>query len=94
MNTPQTTPVISSETSSAIERLYEVVLHNDDVNPMDHVVVSLMRVFGHTVEIAVRVMLEAHYRGQAVAEVEAETPARAHRDQLQSLGLIATIHPV
>ncbi len=94
MNVPETLPSVSSKAASALERLFEVVLHNDDVNSMEYVVECLRRVFGHTEELAVRVMLEAHYQGQAVAEVEAETPARKHRDQLQSLRLIATLHPL
>jgi ATP-dependent Clp protease adapter protein ClpS len=36
-------------------------------------------------------MVEAHERGKAVAEVEAETPARLHHDQLTSFGLSAAI---
>lgn len=94
MNAPQIRPDSSTSEATALEPLYEVVLHNDDVNSMDHVVEALMRVFGHPVEIAVRIMLEAHYTGRAVAEVEGEAAARRHRDELQSLGLTATIHPL
>jgi len=74
--------------------LYQVVLHNDDHNTMEYVVLCLMRVFGHPRELAVKIMLEAHSLGRAVAEVEPETPARQHRDQLQSCGLTATIEKI
>lgn len=94
MNAPQVRPETSTNDAAALEPLYEVVLHNDDVNTMEHVVKALMRVFGHPAEISVRIMLEAHYTGRAVAEVEGESAARRHRDQLQSLGLTATIHPL
>lgn len=83
-----------TETLPKPEDLYQVILHNDDHNTMEHVVYSLMQVFGHPQPLAVKIMLEAHERGQAIAEVEAETLARRHRDQLQSFGLTATVEPI
>ena len=89
-------PVVTTGTGNLVkpEDMYEVILWNDDVNTMDHVVKCLMQVFAHPVELAVRIMAEAHEKGRAVAEVEAETPARLHRDQLQSFGLTATIEKI
>lgn len=84
----------STETLPKPEDLYQVILHNDDHNTMEHVVRCLMRVFGHPEPLAIKIMLEAHERGRAIAEVEAETPARRHRDQLQSFGLTATVEPI
>ncbi|MCE9614695.1 MAG: ATP-dependent Clp protease adaptor ClpS [Lentisphaerae bacterium] len=74
--------------------MYQVVLHNDDHNSMEFVVLCLMRVFGHTADLAAKIMLEAHDRGRAIAEVEAEAEAKVHRDQLQSFGLSATVEKV
>lgn len=85
--------VPKQQAASAVQResIWQVVLHNDDHNTMEHVVLSLMRVFGHSADLAAKIMVEAHERGRAIAEVEAESLARKHRDQLQSRGLIATI---
>ncbi len=96
MSAPRTaeTPVKETREAVRLEDMYQVVLHNDDVNSMEHVVLCLMRVFGHSQELAVRIMLEAHHTGQAVAEVEPEAPARLHRDQLESFGLAATVEKV
>ncbi len=98
MNTGQTKTIRRRRTGTAVEPrpedLFQVILHNDDYNAMEHVVRCLMRVFGHSEPLAIKIMLEAHERGKAVAEVEAETPARRHRDQLQSLGLTATVEPL
>jgi ATP-dependent Clp protease adaptor protein ClpS len=58
---------------------------------MDHVVECLMRVFGHPEHLAGKIMMEVHTKGKAIAEVESETPAKLHRDQLQSYGLSATV---
>ena len=84
-------PVQEAGSDALLEDTWQVILHNDDRNDMDHVVRTLMRVFGHGEELAAKIMLEAHDAGRAIAEVEAETPARRHREQLQSYGLVATI---
>ena len=96
MSTPGTTeaPVKDAKAGVRFADMYQVVLHNDDENSMEHVVGCLMQVFGHSQELAVRIMLEAHHTGQAIAEVEAEDPARLHRDQLESFGLTATVERV
>ena len=87
-------PVVGTESVPRHEDMFQVILHNDDWNTMDHVVRSLMRVFGHSAALAVKIMREAHEKGKAIAEVEAETEAKRHRDQLQSLGLTATVERV
>ena len=84
-------PALDTGPLTAHENLYQVILHNDDRNTMDHVVRCLMRVFGHGEQLAVKIMFEAHEKGSAIAEVEAESLARLHRDQLRSLGLTATL---
>ena len=76
------------------EDLVQVILHNDDPNTMDHVVRSLVRVFGHSRPLAEKIMIEAHEQGRAIAEVEEENSAQQHRDQLRSCGLVATVEPL
>src|SRR6478672_9103325 len=73
---------------------YKVILHNDDVNSMDHVVRSLVRsVPSLGIARAVRIMLEAHNRGRAVVIVCPLEPAELYRDRLESCRLTATIEP-
>jgi ATP-dependent Clp protease adaptor protein ClpS len=73
---------------------YAVVLHNDDVNSMDHVVRALMRsVPGLGVGKSIKIMLEAHNHGRAVVIVCPLEPAELYRDRLQSYSLTATIEP-
>ena len=93
---PTTTnkPVAGTDAVTRLEDMYQVILHNDDVNIADFVARCLMRVFGHTEQLAHKIMMEAHNKGRAIAQVEAETEARLHRDQLQSFGLTATIEKV
>ena len=79
------------QTAVLHQDLVQVILHNDDQNTMDHVVRSLVRVFGHSRPLAEKIMIEAHEQGRAIAEVEDENSAQQHRDQLRSCGLVATV---
>jgi ATP-dependent Clp protease adaptor protein ClpS len=82
-----------AEEHTTLIPLYKVLLHNDDVNTMDHVVAALMRVFKFERERCERIMWEAHTKGTALCTVEPLEQAELHRDQLQSLSLTATIEP-
>jgi ATP-dependent Clp protease adaptor protein ClpS len=73
---------------------YAVILHNDDVNSMDHVVRSVMKsVPGIGIGKAIKIMLDAHNHGRAVVIVCPLEPAELDRDRLQSFKLTATIEP-
>jgi ATP-dependent Clp protease adaptor protein ClpS len=54
---------------TAYEPLYRVIIHNDDVTPMDFVVHVLSSIFMLLAPDAVRVMYTAHYRGEAVVQI-------------------------
>ncbi|HJN93976.1 MAG TPA: ATP-dependent Clp protease adaptor ClpS [Dehalococcoidia bacterium] len=71
---------------------YSVMLHNDDVNSMDHVVHALLASVPELEpEEAVQIMITAHEGG--VARVITCTLERAelYRERLESQGLTATI---
>ncbi len=76
------------------ERICQVVLHNDDTNTAGHVVSCIQVVFAYNLHLAAKIMLEAHEHGKAVAEVEPETLALEHCDQLRTYGLSASVEPV
>jgi ATP-dependent Clp protease adaptor protein ClpS len=64
---PQTTTdveyvVIADE---ELERPYRVIIENDDVTPMEFVVLVLLSIFELDYDRAFDVMLEAHNRGRA-----------------------------
>lgn len=48
-----------------LEKPYRVIIENDDVTPMDFVVLVLRVYFGLTLDQAMSVMLTAHYEGRA-----------------------------
>jgi ATP-dependent Clp protease adaptor protein ClpS len=72
---------------------YKVLLHNDDKNSMEHVVMVLMKVFNFVKQRCETIMMEAHRNGVALCIVEPLEQAEFHRDRILSYFLIATIEP-
>ncbi|MFN8535055.1 MAG: ATP-dependent Clp protease adapter ClpS [Dehalococcoidia bacterium] len=71
---------------------YRVILHNDDVNSMDHVVAVLLRTIPRmSPEGAYAIMIEAHTSGQAEVIVCPLEQAELYRERLESHGLTSTI---
>ncbi len=54
---------------TAYEPMYRVIIHNDDVTPMDFVVHVLRGIFMLMPQDAINVMYVAHYRGEAVVQI-------------------------
>jgi len=88
---PETKSGTIIERYATLIPLYKVVLHNDDVNSMEHVVKVLMQVFKFDRTTCEKIMLEAHRSGMALCSVEPFEQAELHRDQLISFSLTATI---
>ncbi len=53
-------------TDEELEKPYRVIIENDDVTPMEFVVVILRHFFGLTIDQSSAVMLEAHRNGRAL----------------------------
>lgn len=83
---PEVLPGQETETRTRRQPPYAVILHNDDSNSMDFVVMVLRKVFGYTVEKCVELMLEAHNKGRAVVWVGALEVAELKADQIRSFG--------
>ena len=73
----QTIPSIEivEETKTELEPLYRVIIHNDDVTPMDFVVNVLTSIFILAQPDAMDVMLVAHYKGAAYVQTLPKTEA-------------------
>ncbi|QJW97113.1 ATP-dependent Clp protease adaptor ClpS [Frigoriglobus tundricola] len=84
--TPAVVPEQETETRTRRQPPYAVVLHNDDTNSMDFVVMVLRKVFGYTVEKCVKLMLEAHEKGKAAVWIGALEVAELKADQIRSCG--------
>ncbi len=92
----QPTPDIQvfEETLKQLLPPFRVILHNDDVNSMDHVVQALMKtVLSLSEDDATIIMAEAHTKGQASVITCPKEPAEHYRDGLETFGLTATIEP-
>jgi ATP-dependent Clp protease adaptor protein ClpS len=89
-------PRTDEDVRSALRQLphYRVLLHNDDYNSMDHVVLALLRTVPQlSTEDAMRIMLEAHTEGIAQVIVCPKETAEFYREGLEHHGLTSTIEP-
>ena len=74
---------------------FAVILHNDDVNSMEHVVDALLKsVPTLSEQDAVQVMMDAHLEGKATVTVCPRETAEFYRDRLQSFSIGASIEAV
>jgi len=64
------------EEKTAEEPPYRVLIHNDDVTPMDFVVAVLQKIFFIAYPDAVRIMLTAHYKGLAYVQTLPKSEAQ------------------
>jgi ATP-dependent Clp protease adaptor protein ClpS len=92
--TPQTTYVVM--TDEDLEKPYRVIVHNDDVTPMDFVVLVLRNVFELSIDRAFEVMYTAHYEGQAHVKTlpfeEAQQRVYAAHSAARAAGYPLTFH--
>jgi ATP-dependent Clp protease adaptor protein ClpS len=73
---------------------FRVLLHNDDVNTIDHVVDSIVELTPLDHGRAVEVTLEAQQSGAALVLVTHQERAELYRDQFVSKSLTVSIEPV
>ncbi len=82
-------PLLEVAESTSVETrlapLYRVLIHNDDLTPMDFVVRVLGEIFRLNWARSVQVMLEAHLKGVAFVVTEPLEKAEFHVDQAKSL---------
>ena len=57
------------QSAVAVPKQYQVILYNDDYTPMNFVVEVIMRFFHVTEDVAGRMMMQVHQKGQAVCGV-------------------------
>ena len=73
---------------------YRVLLHNDDFNPMEHVVETLLKTVPSLSQPqAVNIMMEAHTNGMALVITCALEHAEFYCETLKMNGLSSTIEP-
>jgi ATP-dependent Clp protease adaptor protein ClpS len=72
---------------------WKVLLHNDDTNSMDFVVVTIVELTTLNEQDAVLRTTEAHKEGLALLLTTHKERAELYQEQFQSKGLIVTIEP-
>ncbi|MEM1012958.1 MAG: ATP-dependent Clp protease adaptor ClpS [Planctomycetota bacterium] len=72
---------------------YRVLLHNDDVNTVEAVVLTVLELTPLTEMAAIRVTLEAHKRGLSLLLVTHKERAELYVEQFKSKLLKVTIEP-
>lgn len=84
----QTLPEIQiiDETETELEPLYRVLIHNDDVTPMDFVVHILKTIFYLGNDRASEIMLTAHINGNAYVQTIAKSEAQRRIDRAHNEG--------
>ncbi len=92
---PDTIGTTETLTSQKVERLppFRVILHNDDVNTMDHVVLTIRKLTPLTQIEAIERTLEAHETGCAVLLVTHRERAELYCEQFATFKLTVTCEP-
>lgn len=72
---------------------WKVLLHNDDTNTMEFVVLTVMQLTPLKEQDAVTRTLEAHKSGVSLLLVTHKERAELYKDQFESKGLTVTIEP-
>ena len=87
--------VTETVTEERVEHLppFKVVLHNDDVNTFEHVIVSILKITPLEEPEAIEKTIEAHETGQAVLLITNRERAELYVEQFASLSLTATCEP-
>jgi ATP-dependent Clp protease adaptor protein ClpS len=72
---------------------YKVLLHNDDQNEMEYVVLTIRKLTPLSTEEAVLRMMEAHQSGVALLLITHKERAELYAEQFASAGLSVTVEP-
>ena len=84
--TPEIIKQTKQSEQTGEEPPYRVIIHNDDVTPMDFVVGVLLRIFLLSGPQALQVMYTAHVHGSAYVQTlpKPEALLRVHRAELEA----------
>ncbi len=72
---------------------YKVLLHNDDVNTFEHVILSILKLTTLELEEAVVKTLEAHESGVSLLLVTHKERAELYSEQFGTFNITVTIEP-
>lgn len=73
------------------DEVYKLVLHNDDVNTFDFVIMCLMEICEHTLEQAEQCTILVHYKGKCTVKTGALEKLKPMNQALLDKGLSSEI---
>jgi ATP-dependent Clp protease adaptor protein ClpS len=76
---------ILEETETELEDLYRIIIHNDNITPMDFVVRVLTNIFFLGTTSAMDIMLKAHITGTAYVQTVSKSEAEKRVNKAHSL---------
>lgn len=76
---------ILEETETELEDLYRIIIHNDNVTPMNFVVHVLTNIFFLGTPNAMDIMLKAHITGTAYVQTVSKSEAEKRINKAHSL---------
>jgi ATP-dependent Clp protease adaptor protein ClpS len=90
---PDTDTIVLPEekTDNALDQPWHVVVFNDPVNLMGYVTMILRRVFGYSDEVASRMMMDVHHKGQCIVWTGQREKAEYYVQQLHAAQLLASM---
>ena len=72
---------------------FRVILHNDDVNTFEHVIVAILKLTPLNEQEAIEKTIEAHETGLSLLLVTSKERAELYVEQFASLSLTVTCEP-
>ncbi|MBI5866213.1 MAG: ATP-dependent Clp protease adaptor ClpS [Planctomycetes bacterium] len=93
MTSPQTAVMPETEQRTQTLPPWKVLLHNDDVNSFDHVILTILRLTPLKELEAVERAVEAHNEGQALLLTTNQERAELYVEQFATFGLTVTCEP-
>jgi ATP-dependent Clp protease adaptor protein ClpS len=90
---PATTekPDTFEETETSPDRLWNVIVWNDPVNLMSYVTFVFQKLFGYSLAVATKLMLEVHHQGRSIVATVEREKAEHYVSRLHGFGLQATL---
>lgn len=84
----------ASKTSTQISSSWNVIVHDDPVNMMEYVTLTLQRVFSYPKSKAERMMMEVHQKGKSIVWSGEREKSEHYVSQLHGFQLKATLEKI
>ena len=83
---PVELPTIEDETATITDKMWQVVLLDDDDHTYHYVIEMLMEIFGHPMELANRMACEVDSKKRLIVEVDVKEQAERKKKRVPSYG--------